>query len=39
MNFLILFIITFQAFSMSFVFKPIWQNEGKGAKVLRVIGN
>ena len=25
--------------NMSFVFKPSWQNEGQGAKVLRVIGN
>lgn len=24
---------------MSFVFKPSWQGEGAGAKVIRVIGN
>lgn len=24
---------------MSFVFKPTWQAEGEGAKVLRIIGN
>lgn len=24
---------------MSFVFKPKWQGEGKGARVIRVIGN
>lgn len=23
---------------MAFVFKPLWQAEGKGAKVLRIIG-
>ena len=26
-------------YSMSYVFKPSWQNEGKGARVIRVIGN
>ena len=25
--------------TMSFVFKPAWQNEGQGARVLRIIGN
>lgn len=25
--------------SMAFVFKPAWQNEGVGARVIRVIGN
>ena len=25
--------------TMSFVFKPAWQSEGVGAKVIRVIGN
>lgn len=25
--------------TMSFVFKPAWQNEGKGARVIRIIGN
>jgi len=24
---------------MSFVFKPSWQNEGQGARVLRIINN
>jgi redox-sensitive bicupin YhaK (pirin superfamily) len=36
----ILFILSQIFFiTMSFVFKPTWQSEGKGAKVLRVIGN
>ena len=35
--FLIAFIIIKQS-SMSFVFKPSWQNEGVGAKVIRIIG-
>lgn len=26
-------------YSMSLIFKPSWVNEGKGAKVIRVIGN
>ena len=27
------------SYSMAFVFKPQWQNEGVGARVLRVVGN
>ena len=34
-----LFVVYLLFHSMAFVFKPQWQNEGVGARVLRVIGN
>lgn len=37
--FLIGLIIIVKTINMSYVFKPSWQNEGVGAKVIRVIGN
>jgi redox-sensitive bicupin YhaK (pirin superfamily) len=38
LKFLFIFISIIPA-NMSFVFKPQWVNEGKGAKVIRIIGN
>lgn len=29
----------FLVVSMAFVFKPSWVSEGKGAKVIRIVGN